>query len=179
MVIGLLLFLDLGLFAVQADAPALVSDGLPGDRMDVAGINCVSEVLIHDFLKSLDPVHARSTVSCGSRAFLVLALGVFASAMAFWAARFGQLIDACTQVVSIFIAPVLGPFLLVMLTKRATFPGGLVGAAVAIPAAQWLSTTPVHWAWRFPFSLAVTFAVGYAASLVLPRPPRQTTRLGS
>ena len=34
-------------------------------------------------------------------------------------------------------------------------------------------TTPVHWAWRFPFSLAVTFAAGYAASCLLPRPRRR------
>lgn len=105
--------------------------------------------------------------------------GVFGDALfgevqaaAFWAARFEQLIEAYTHIVSLFNAPVLGLFLLGLLTRRATFPGGLVGTALAIPATQWLSTTPVHWAWLFPFSLAVTFAAGYAASLLLPAAAR-------
>lgn len=197
-VIGLLLFLGLGLFAVQAADPALLPEGLPSDRLLPAfivaglpdgvsglliaalfaaamssmdsGISCVSTVAIHDFLKPLGLAPRSERGELRLARALVLALGAFATAMAFWAARFEQLIEAYTQIVSLFNAPVLGLFLLGMLTKRATFPGGLAGAAVAIPATLWLSTTPVHWAWRFPFSLSVAFAVGYAASLLLPRP---------
>ena len=195
-VIGLLLFLGLGLFAVQAADPALLPEGLPSDRLLPAfivaglpdgvsglliaalfaaamssmdsGISCVSTVAIHDFLKPLGLAPRSERGELRLARALVLALGAFATAMAFWAARFEQLIEAYTQIVSLFNAPVLGLFLLGMLTKRATFPGGLAGAAVAIPATLWLSTTPVHWAWRFPFSLSVAFAVGYAASLLLP-----------
>ena len=135
-----------------------------------SGISCVSTVVIHDFLKPLRLAPRTEAGELRLARGLVLLLGVFATAVAFWAARFEQLIEAYTQIVSLFNAPVLGLFLLGLLPRRATFRGGLVGTALAIPATQWLSTTPVHYAWRFPFSLAVTFAAGYAASLLLPRP---------
>ena len=206
-VIGLLLFLGLGLFAVQAADPALLPADLASDRLLPAfivralpdgvsgllvaalfaaamssmdsGISCVSTVLIHDFLKPLRLAPRSEAGELRLARALVLLLGAFATAAAFWAARFEQLIEAYTQLVSLFNAPVLGLFLLGLLTRRATFPGGLVGTALAIPATHWLSTTPVHYAWRFPFSLAVTFAAGYAASLLLPRPrPRPPSAPG-
>lgn len=200
-VIGLLLFLGLGLYAVQAADPALLPADLAGDRLLPAfivralpdgvsgllvaalfaaamssmdsGISCVSTVVIHDFLRPLHLAPRGEAAELRLARMLVLVLGAAATAVAFWAARFEQLIEAYTQVVSLFNAPVLGLFLLGMLTKRATFPGGLAGAVAAIAATQWLSTTPVHWAWRFPFSLAVTFAAGYAASCLLPRRRRR------
>lgn len=199
-VIGALLFLGLGLFAVQAADPALLPADLPADRLLPAfiiralpdgvsglliaalfaaamssmdsGISCISTVIIHDFLQ---PLHVAPRSEAGQLRLarvLVAGLGLAATGIAFYVAHFEQLIEAYTHIVSLFNAPILGLFLLGLWTRRATFPGGLLGTALAIPATQWLSTTSVHYAWRFPFALTVTFVAGYVASRLLP-PPRK------
>lgn len=192
-VIGALLFIGLGLFACQAADPSLFPDGLSGDRllptfivrglpngvsgllvaalfaaamssMD-SGINCVATVVIHDFIRPARKTPATEAHDLNLARLLTLALGGFATALAFYVARFENLIEAYTQIVSLFNAPILGLFLLGMLTRRADFAGWAVGAAVAIAATQAVQAfTPVHYTFYFPLSLFLTLAVGYAAS---------------
>jgi solute:Na+ symporter, SSS family len=198
-VIGTLLFIGLGLFACQAADPALLPDGLASDHllpvfivrglpngvsgllvaalfaaamssMD-SGINCLATVLVHDFVRPARKTPATEARDLRLARILTLALGAFATAFAFHISRFETLIDAYSTIVSLFNAPVLGLFLLGMLTRRADFVGWAIGAAVAIAATQAVQRyTPVHFSYYFPLSLGLTLAVGYAASL---RPGRR------
>lgn len=192
-VIGALLFIGLGLFACQAADPALFPEGLSGDRllptfilralpdgvsglliaalfaaamssMD-SGISCVSTVIIHDFLRPARKTPATEAHDLKLARVLTFAFGAFATALAFYVARFENLIEAYSYIVSLFNAPILGLFLLGMLTRRADFAGWLVGAIVAAAATHALKTyTSVHFTYFFPLSLFLTLAVGYAAS---------------
>lgn len=192
-VIGALLFIGLGLFACQAADPSLLPAGLSGDRllptfilralpdgvsglliaalfaaamssMD-SGISCVSTVIIHDFLRPARQTPATEAHDLRLARALTLALGIFATALAFYVSRFESLIEAYTTNVSLFNAPILGLFLLGMLTRRADFIGWLVGAGVAIAATHLVEKyTAVHYSYYFPLSLLLTVAVGYAAS---------------
>ena len=192
-VIGALLFIGLGLFACQAADPALFPEGLSGDRllptfilralpdgvsglliaalfaaamssMD-SGISCVSTVIIHDFLRPARKNPATEAHDLRLARILTFAFGAFATALAFYVSRFENLIEAYTHIISLFNAPILGLFLLGMLTKRADFAGWLVGAIVAAGATHALKTcTPVHFTFFFPLSLFLTLVIGYAAS---------------
>ncbi len=198
-VIGALLFIGLGLFACQAADPSLFPAGLSGDRllptfilkalpngvsglliaalfaaamssMD-SGISCVSTVIIHDFLRPARKAPATEAHDLRLARTLTFALGAFATALAFYVSRFEHLIEAYTHIVSLFNAPILGLFLLGMLTRRADFAGWAVGALVAIAATQALqSFTAVHFSYQFPLALFLVVAVGYAASF---RPGRR------
>lgn len=199
-VIGALLFIGLGLFACQAADPGLLPAGLAGDRllptfilkalpdgvsglliaalfaaamssMD-SGINCVATVIVHDFVRPARRIPATEVRDLRLARSLTLALGAFATALAFYVSRFENLIEAYSTLVSLFSAPVLGLFLLGMLTRRADFIGWLAGAAAAIAATQAVqSFTAVHFSYYFPFSLFLTFTLGYAASCRPGRKP--------
>jgi Na+/proline symporter len=192
-VIGALLFIGLGLFACQAADPHLLPAGLSGDRllptfilhalpdgvsgllvaalfaaamssMD-SGISCVSTVIIHDFLRPARKTPATEAHDLKLARTLTFALGASATALAFYVSRFENLIEAYTTNVSLFNAPILGLFLLGMLTRRADFTGWLVGAGAAIVATHLFEKyTAVHFSYYFPLSLFLTVAVGYAAA---------------
>lgn len=203
-VIGALLFIGLGLFACQAADPALFPEGLSGDRllptfiiralpngvsglliaalfaaamssMD-SGISCVSTVIIHDFLRPARTAPATEAHDLRLARTLTFVLGAFATALAFYVSRFEHLIEAYTHIVSLFNAPILGLFLLGMLTRRADFIGWLAGALAAIAATQAVqSFTALHFSWQFPLALFLTVSIGYAASFRpgrKPPPPR-------
>ena len=200
-VIGALLFIGLGLFACQTADPGLFPDGLSSDRllpmfilhalpdgvsgllvaalfaaamssMD-SGISCAATVIIHDFLRPARKIPASEEHDLRLARTLTLALGVFATLLAFYVSRFERLIEAYTHIVSLFNAPILGLFLLGMLTRRADFLGWAVGAGTAIAVTQAVQVfTPLHFAWHFPLALFVTVAVGYAAACRPGHPAR-------
>ena len=199
-VIGTLLFIGLGLFACQAADPALFPAGLDGDRllpvfilhalpdgvsglliaalfaaamssMD-SGISCVSTVILHDFIRPARETPATEAHDLRLARTLTFALGAFATAMAFYVSHFKNLIEAYSTIISLFSAPILGLFLLGMLTRRADFIGWLAGALAAIAATHAADAyTPLHFSYFFPLSLFLTVAVGYAVSLRPGRPP--------
>ncbi len=199
-VIGALLFIGLGLFACQAADPALFPEGLAGDRLlptfiiralpnGVSGlliaalfaaamssmdsvISCVATVIIHDFLRPARTASAPEAHDLRLARTLTFVLGAFATALAFYVSRFEHLIEAYTHIVSLFNAPILGLFLLGMLTRRADFIGWLAGALAAIAATQAVqSFTALHFSWQFPLALFLTVSIGYAASFRPGRKP--------
>jgi len=206
-VIGALLFIGLGLFACQAADPTLLPADLSGDRLLPtfilhglpdgvsglliaalfaaamssldSGINCVATVLIHDFVRPARQTPHTERDELYLARLLTLALGAFATALAFYVSRFDRLIEAYTHIVSLFNAPILGLFLLGMLTRRADFLGWTVGALVAIVTTQLVqSFTALHFSYHFPLALFLTLAIGYAVSFMRRQTPSATPHPG-
>jgi Na+/proline symporter len=122
-------------------------------------------VLIHDFVRPVRRTPHTEVQELKLARLLTLLLGAFATALAFYVSRFEHLIEAYTHIVSLFNAPILGLFLLGMLTRRADFAGWAVGAGIAIATTQAVqSFTPLHFSYHFPLALFLTVAIGYAAS---------------
>lgn len=203
-VVALLLFIGLGMFAYYRAFPDLLPAGTAGDRvlphyiihalpdgvsgllvtavfaaamssMD-SGISSLSTVLIHDFVRPLRRAPAEDRADLRLARLLTLGLGVAATGVAFYISSFQHLIKAYTAIISLFNAPVLALFLLGILTRRGTFAGWAAGAAVSIPATLWIQhVVKVHWVYYFPFSFFVAFGAGYLASLLAPPPPVDRT----
>lgn len=193
--IGLLLFIGVGMFAYYRAFPALLPPGLPGDRvlpyyiihalpdgvsgllitaifaaamssMD-SGISSLSTVIVHDVLRPLRATPAPDEHDLRIARRLVLALGALATGVAFYISSFRHVIEAYTTIISLFSGPVLALFLLGLLSRRATFAGWVAGTAVAIPATLWIQyVVKVHWIYYFPFAFGVAFAVGLAWSFI-------------
>ena len=92
--------------------------------------------------------------------------------LALFAGRLGELALAYNRVSSVVSGPLLGIFLLGILTRRATAPGSILGA-VAGMAAVGLASLRTEWSFfNFgPIGVLTTITAGYLASL-LTRPPK-------
>jgi len=215
-IIGLLLFIGLGLFAFFQDIklPELITGdkvmpyyiikylpaGISGLLITAvfaaamssmnSGINSIATVLINDFKKPLFqdsslPLRCRRSAPASLRVtfqvsdvalarILTVALGVLATATAFYVSTIGGIIKAFASFMSLFSAPVLALFLLGILTRRGNFHGWLVGIGVSIPATLWLQkVVGAHWVYYFPCSFFVAFAISLIASLFFKSEPTQ------
>ena len=183
-IIGLLLFIGLGLFAFFQGLE--LPESIGGDRvmpyyiihylpqgvsgllitavfaaamssMD-SGINSIATVVLNDFAES-----TKNKVRAAR--LLTLALGILATALAFYVSTIGGIIKAFASFMSLFSAPVLALFLLGIFTKKGNFKGWLVGLAVSVAATLWLQKSVVaHWVYYFPFSFFTAFPAALVAS---------------
>ncbi len=200
-IIGLLLFIGLGLFAFFAGTE--LPDSIAGDKimpyyiikhlpagisgllitavfaaamssMD-SGINSIATVLINDFKKPLSKItnHALRITDVALARILTVALGVLATALAFYVSTIGGIIKAFATFMGLFSAPVLALFLLGVLTRRGNFKGWLVGLAASVPSTLWLQkVVEAHWIYYFPFSFFIAFGVALAASRLFKAEPK-------
>jgi Na+/proline symporter len=81
--------------------------------------------------------------------------------------RVGRVVEVGLQIASVAYGALLGVFLLGVLTKRANQYGAIVGmgAGLAIELYLWLGSS-VAWTWWVVIGTSVTFATGYAASVL-------------
>jgi Na+/proline symporter len=79
----------------------------------------------------------------------------------------GRVVEVGLQIASVAYGALLGVFLLGVLTKRANQDGAMVGmiAGFVIELYLWLGSR-VPWTWWVAIGTCVTFAVGYAASVL-------------
>jgi Na+/proline symporter len=193
-IIGLLLFIGLGLFAFfqGMELPESITgdkvmpyyiikylpQGISGllitavfaaamSSMD-SGINSIATVLINDFKDPLSrntKYAIRNTNDVTLARILTVALGVLATATAFYVSTIGGIIKAFASFMSLFSAPVLALFLLGVLTRRGNFKGWLIGLAASVPATLWLQKgIEAHWVYYFPFSFFIAFLTALIAS---------------
>lgn len=198
LIIGLLLFIGTALFVYYQAHPGQLGEGIDGERVLPyfilhqlpngvsglllaalfaaamssvdSGLNALSAVALRDVARveavrnGDHPVRlARiTTVSLGAAAVLLAIL------IHLW---IQGIVEAFLTFVGLFSAPILGLFLLGMLTKRVQVQAWLIGAAVAMAAVFTVKIgSMLHQIYFFPLSLFITLGVGYAASWLPPLP---------
>ena len=92
--------------------------------------------------------------------------------------KVARVIEVGLAIASVAYGALLGVFLLGVLTKRANELGSMVGMlfGFALEFYLWM-WTKVPWTWYVPMGTAVTFAVGYAASVFVERAKRNSSSL--
>jgi len=134
-----------------------------------SGINSMSTVIIHDLVRPLSKRTDEKRDLILARVLTVL-FGLLATAIAFFVARVESIIETYMRIVALFSAPVLGLFVLGLISRRANIGGWLIGAAVAwgVALAQqqgWiLAEMEIHYMYNFPISFLLTFIIGYVSS---------------
>ena len=144
-----------------------------------SGINSLSTVIVNDFIKPSRRRRGKPDVDARNVALarvLTVGLGALAIAIAFGihsAEKLDSILKASNTFLGAFAAPILAFFLLGMFTRRANFPGWLVGAMAGIATTIWLQNAEfgadgkqVHFLWYFPICFATTVVVGYSFGLV-------------
>jgi SSS family transporter len=192
-IIGLLLFIGLGLFAFfqgQQLPDAITGDkvmpyyiikylpqGISGllitavfaaamSSMD-SGINSIATVIINDFKNPLskNTQYAVRNNDVSLARTITIVLGIASTLLAFYVSTIGGIIKAFASFMSLFSAPVLALFLLGVLTRRGNFYGWLVGLALSVPATLWLQkVVEAHWVYYFPFSFLIAFLTALLTS---------------
>jgi len=190
LVIVLLLFIGLELFAYYQQNPGALPPDIYGDRifpyfiahglpaglsglliaavfaaamssMD-SGINSMATVIVNDFIFPLAGKIDDGRAVKLARIITAL-LGLLATGLSvvlFHGAEIEGIIETFATFMGLFNAPVLALFLLGLLTRRGSFTAWIPAALLAIGLTAWLRTTAVSWIWYFPSGFAVSFFAG-------------------
>ena len=133
-----------------------------------AALNSLSSSSMMDFYFRFRPETSESRRMRLARvATVVWALVLFVLAV-LALHRVGRVIEVGLQIASIAYGALLGVFLLGVLTKRANQTGAILGMVCGFGTELYIwKMTQVAFTWWVAIGTCVTFAVGYAASLVL------------
>jgi len=142
-----------------------------------SAIHSTSTAFLVDFVRrcSRHPLTPKAELRWAQAA--TVGFGVLATLAAFYAASKGTgILDLLITWLGYFAGPLLGLFLLGMLSRRANEGGVLVGVGVAfagilgVVVAKGEKPWGWHPLWLAPVSTAVTLAVGWGASHLWPPP---------
>ncbi|MGA8152039.1 MAG: sodium:solute symporter [Terriglobales bacterium] len=135
-----------------------------------ASLNALSSTSIIDFYLQRKPqTDERRRVQLSRLATVLWALALFGLAV-LSLHKVGRVVEVGLQIASVAYGALLGVFLLGVLTRRANQQGAMLGMLCGFLTELyvWLGTR-VPWTWYVVIGTVVTFAVGYAASMVLQR----------
>jgi SSS family solute:Na+ symporter len=133
-----------------------------------AALNALSSTSIMDFYIRFRPESDERTRMRLSRlstflwALLLFALAVLSLH------KVGRVIEVGLQIASVAYGALLGVFLLGVLTRKANQRGAMVGMLFGFTTELYLWRTQVPWTWWVMIGTVITFAVGYAASYLVP-----------
>ena len=142
-----------------------------------AGINALTTATTVDFYQRLfrpnqTPEHYAAVGRIGTAVW-----GTAVTGLALLAPYLGELALGYSRVSSFISGPMLGIFLLAVLTRRTTAAGVLVGTLAGALAAAWmLFGTDWSFFYQSGIGVAVTMAVGYVASLAMRAPAPEKIR---
>jgi SSS family transporter len=135
-----------------------------------AALNSLSSSSIIDFYLQRHPeIDERRKIRVSRMATLFWALLLFGLAV-LSLHKVGRVIEVGLQIASVAYGALLGVFLLGVLTRRANQNGAMVGMLCGFVAELYIwRFTRVPWTWYVAIGTVVTFAVGYAGSLITER----------
>jgi len=144
-----------------------------------AGINALSTASIVDFYQRLGRSRPEPERLLKLSKWLTLIYGVLATGAAFLMPHLGTLIEATNKIMGMLGGPLLGVFLLGIVTKRSTSGGTLLGALVGSAfLAYVIYATKVSFLWYALIGCVVTFVLGYVFSLVTKPATEKVAEVG-
>jgi Na+/proline symporter len=100
--------------------------------------------------------------------------GLFACAVAVWAAELGSLIEVVNRFGSFFYGSILGVFILAIAVPRATGNGAFIGLIAGMASVAWVAgTTNIAFLWHNVIGAVAVVVVGMLVSLVDTRAPQR------
>jgi solute:Na+ symporter, SSS family len=140
-----------------------------------AALNSLSSTTVIDFYSRLRPdIGERQRVTVSRAATIFWGLVLFT--LALLSRHGGRVLEIGLTIISVAYGALLGVFLLGVLTRKATEIGAIIGMICGLTlniylwlgaksVAQWLGTS-IAFTWLVAIGTIVTFAIGYAVSLI-------------
>jgi SSS family solute:Na+ symporter len=136
-----------------------------------AALNSLSSSAIMDFYVRLRPqADEQQRLRLSRLATFFFALVLFSLAV-LSLHKAGRVVEVGLQIASVAYGALLGVFLLGVLTRRANQRGAMLGMLFGFSVELYLWGTRVPWTWWVMIGTMVTFAIGYAASLIAQKKP--------
>jgi sodium-coupled monocarboxylate transporter 8/12 len=144
----------------------LVFAGLFAATMSVfsSGLNSLSTATCMDFIQRLRSNSKELTLGQARGITLLWGVAVTLTAIGVYLIHVGAIVQTANAVIGFFSGPLLGMFLLGMLTKRANAVGAVIGALIGFVCAIW-SWHHVTFIWYAVIGCLPTFVFGYGISL--------------
>ena len=134
-------------------------------------VNSLSAVSMEDFVKRFYPNISNKKYVQTSR-LLSLFWGIVCLFLAFFTGNIeGTVIEVINKVGSVFYGPILGVFVLAILTKKTHALGANIGilAGVFLNIYLWLYVPDIFWFWWNAIGCLVTIMVGYIISNLIKK----------
>jgi sodium-coupled monocarboxylate transporter 8/12 len=164
--------------------PGLLIAALFGATMAVvsAGVNSLATAALMDFRSTPLPPDTKAPRHLRMARRLTLGFGVLATGLAMVIGKIGTLIKITGTIMGLFGGPLLGMFLLGVLSRRANAPGALLGAAAGAIAGAAVAISAqlgyeISFLWTGFVSTLVTYVVGRFYSQFFPAPNAQQLAL--
>ena len=157
---------------------AIVIAGLFAGTMSSlsAGLNSLSTATYVDFLIRFGKKDATEKKGVFRAKMVTCALGILIMIGAITLGGHETILAIGAKIVSPFAGPLLGMFLVGLLSKRANSFGVVMGAVIAVAATFYtIYCTHVHWLWYFVVGSVVGLVLGYLLSFLRPPPAAQKT----
>ena len=196
-ILALLFFVGLGMFAYFSDFPDRLADGIDRDRILPyyiihalpvgfsgliiaaifaaamstvdSGIHSMSTLIMVDFVQPLRKIALDDRRSLQLARVLTIGLGLSATLSALLVSWTEGIMEAVSMVGGYVAGPVTSLFLLGVLTRRGHFWGWLISAClISIPLQVYIQNfTDTHWVFYGPLATVICLLVSYPLSLIL------------
>ena len=132
-------------------------------------LNSLASTTIIDFYKPLAGARATDAHLLTLSRWATAVWGLILIAIAIVARSWGSVFTTGLAIASCVYGPMLGAFLLGVLTTRANQTGVIAGMAVSLAVMTWIKfATPLAWTWYVLVGTAICVTVGYSVSLIAP-----------
>jgi solute:Na+ symporter, SSS family len=132
-------------------------------------LNSLASTTVLDFYKPLLGRHRSDAELLRLSRWCTAAWGLVLIAIAIVARDWGSVFTAGLSIASLVYGPMLGAFLLGVLTTRANQAGAMTGIAVSLGTMMLVKYfTPLAWTWYVVVGTIVCVSVGYVTSLAFP-----------
>lgn len=142
-----------------------------------AGINALTTATTVDFYRGWLRRGAAETHYVTVGRWGTVGWGMATTFGALFADKLGPLLNAFNKINSFLGGPILGIFLLGMLSRRAKGTPAIIGGVVALAVVTWIMlTTNITFFYYALIGVTITFVVGFLVSLVGPPPDTASLR---
>lgn len=133
-------------------------------------LNSLASTTVLDFYQPLSGAGRSDAHLLRLSRWCTAAWGLVLIAIAIVARRWGSVFTTGLSIASLVYGPMLGAFLLGILTRRTTQAGAIAGIGVSLACMLLVKTyTPLAWTWYVVAGTAICVGVGYGTSLIVPR----------
>ena len=130
-----------------------------------AGLNALTSATLVDFYQRVWHPEASAEHQLRLAKWLTLGYGALVLALAFLVQRLGTLLEVSNKVIGLVGGPLLGLFLLGMITRRANSRGAIAGWAAGVAVLVFVCFfTKVSFLWYAGIGCLITLAVGWVVS---------------
>jgi SSS family solute:Na+ symporter len=135
-----------------------------------SALNSLASTTVVDFYRPFLKKEATAAEQVRFSRWMTVVWGVILVVLAFLSRHVSSVLEAGLTIASITYGSMLGVFLLGVFTKKANERGSIVGMAAGLLSmlAVWKFST-IAFTWYVLIGTLITFAVGYAASLMIRR----------